>query len=122
MKDFSKILCVIDPDSEAQPALDRAAWLAKHVGADVELLICYYNEYLSDGRLGGYPSLENAREDILEGFGRRLEALAEPLRKDGTTVTTATSRIRASCVTPSPAKPTWSSRTRTITRQRRAHC
>ena len=88
MQDISKIMCVIDLDAEAQPALQRGAWLAKSLDAELELLICYYNEYLSDGRLGSYPSLENAQEDILEGLKRRLESLAEPLRESGLVVNT----------------------------------
>ncbi len=88
MQDISKIMCVIDLDAEAQPALQRGAWLAKSLDAELELLISYYNEYLSDGRLGSYPSLENAQEDILEGLKRRLESLAEPLRESGLVVNT----------------------------------
>lgn len=88
MQDISKIMCVIDLDAEEQYALQRAAWLAKHLDAELELLLCYYNEYLTDGRLGSYPSLENAQEDILKGLKRRLESLAEPLRESGLTVNT----------------------------------
>jgi len=88
MRKLSKIMCVVDPDTEAQPALRRGAWLAKHLGAELELLFCYYNEYLSDGRLGRYPSLENAQEEILNGLKRRLETLAEPLRESGLVVNT----------------------------------
>lgn len=88
MQDISKILCVIDLDAEEQYALQRGAWLAKHLDAELELLLCYYNEYLTDGRLGSYPSLENAQEDILKGLKRRLESLAEPLRESGLTVNT----------------------------------
>jgi len=88
MRKFSKILCVLDPDAEAQPALQRGAWLAGKLGAELEMLFCYYNEYLSDGRLGSYPSLENAEEDILNGLKRRLETLAEPLRASGLVVNT----------------------------------
>jgi len=88
MQNISKIMCVIDLDVEAQPAMDRGAWLAKSLDAELELLICYYNEYLSDGRLGAYPSLENAQEEILDGLKRRLESLAEPLRESGLVVNT----------------------------------
>ncbi len=88
MQDISKIMCVIDLDAEAQHALQRGAWLAGLLGAELELVLCYYNEYLSDGRLGSYPSLENAQEDILQGLKRRLESLAEPLRESGLTVNT----------------------------------
>jgi len=88
MQNISQIMCVIDPTTTAQPAMQRAAWLAGKTGAEIELFICYYNEYLSDGRLGNYPSLENAQEDILGGLKRRLELLAEPLRESGLVVNT----------------------------------
>lgn len=88
MRDISKILCVIDLNAETQHALKRAAWLAERMSAKLELLLCYYNEYLTDGRLGSYPSLANAQEEILEGLKKRLEKLAEPLRKAGLSVNT----------------------------------
>ncbi len=88
MQDISKILCVIDLDADEQYGLKRGAWLAKHMDAELELLLCYYNEYLTEGRLGSYPSLENAQEDILKGLKRRLEDLAEPLRESGLVVNT----------------------------------
>jgi universal stress protein E len=81
-------MCVIDIDVEEQHALQRGAWLARQMGASLELFICYYNEYLSDGRLTSYPSLENAQEDILNGLARRLESLAAPLRESGLEVNT----------------------------------
>lgn len=86
MREISKILCVIDIDADEQFALQRGAWLAKHIDAELELLLCYYNEYLTDGLVGSYPSLENVQEDILTGLKKRLESLAEPLRKSGLVV------------------------------------
>ena len=69
----------VDPESDEQYALERGAWLAKHTQANLELLICYYNEYLTEGRLGSYPSLENVQEDILKGLNLRLESLAKQM-------------------------------------------
>ncbi|NCF25062.1 MAG: universal stress protein UspA, partial [Gammaproteobacteria bacterium] len=51
MHELSKILSVIDPTVKEQPGMHRAAWLAKKTGAALELLVCYYNEYLSGDRL-----------------------------------------------------------------------
>jgi universal stress protein E len=91
MHKISRILCVIDPTTEKQPGLERTRWLAKHTGATVELLICYYNEYLSGDRLFDSPSLEKAREEVIAEHEKHLEKMAEPLRTDGTDVeTTAT--------------------------------
>jgi universal stress protein E len=88
MERLRQILCVIDPTSEEQPAMRRGAWVAKASGAKVELFICHYNEYLSGGRLFDAPSLEKTRREIIEGYEKRLEALAATLRDDGIEVTT----------------------------------
>ncbi len=88
MQDLKRLLCVIDPTVEQQPALRRAAWLAKSTGAELELFICCYNEYLSGDRFFDSPSLDKARNDVIEGNKSRLEELAEPLRKNGLNVKT----------------------------------
>ena len=88
MQKISQILCVIDPTSDAQPAMHRAAWLAGKTGAELELFICYYNEYLSGERLFDSPSLEKARQEVISGQEKRLESLAEPLRNSGLVVKT----------------------------------
>ncbi|NCF51906.1 universal stress protein [Gammaproteobacteria bacterium] len=88
MKEIKEILAVLDPTVEEQPALQRAAWLAKQTGAELELLICYYNEYLSGDRLFDSPSLEKARSEVIANHEQHLESFAEPLRKDGIVVRT----------------------------------
>ena len=88
MNNISQIMCVVDPTEIAQPAMQRAAWLARKTGAELELFICYYNEYLSGERLFDSPSLEKARAEIINGHAKRLETLAEPLRNSGIVVKT----------------------------------
>ena len=88
MHKISNILCVIDPTTETQPGLERAAWLAQSTGADVELLVCYYNEYLSGDRLFDSPSLEKARQEVIGEYEKHLEKLATPLRDNGIVVRT----------------------------------
>jgi len=88
MKQINKILAVIDPTAQDQPGLRRASWLAKNTGAELELLVCYYNEYLSGDRLFDSPSLEKARKEVIQNQENHLETLAEPLRSEGIEVTT----------------------------------
>ena len=88
MQEIKQIMAVIDPTTDAQPAMDRAAWLAGHTGAEIELFICYYNEYLSGDRLFDSPSLEKARREIIAGHEKHLDKLAEPLRERGIAVKT----------------------------------
>ena len=89
MKEISKVLAIIDPTTQDQPGLGRASWLAKKTGAELELLVCYYNEYLSGDRLFDSPSLEKARDEVIQNQQKYLEVLAEPLRADGITVKTS---------------------------------
>ena len=88
MRRISNVLAVLDPTASDQPALRRAAWLAQATGADLELLVCYYNEYLSGDRLFDSPSLARARAEVVEKQREHLEALAEPVRQDGIVVRT----------------------------------
>ena len=89
MKEISKILAVVDPTTKDQPAVSRAGWLAKKNTAELELLVCYYNEYLSGDRLFDSPSLEKARDEVIQGHEKHLEKMAEPLRADGIVVKTS---------------------------------
>ena len=89
MQNLSRILVVIDPTVEEQPALRRAAWLAQHTGAELDLLVCYYNEYLSGDRLFDSPSLEKARNEVIGNHSAYLEELAEPMRQDGVVIRTS---------------------------------
>jgi len=89
MQNITKVLSVIDPTVDDQPAMRRAAWLAQKTNAELELLVCYYNEYLSGDRLFDSPSLEKARSEVIANQEQHLEELAEPLREAGTVVTTS---------------------------------
>ena len=88
MQQVSRIMCVVDPTTDQQTALQRAAWIATNTGAELELYVCYYNEYLSGDRLFDSPSLEKARKEVIDGHHKKLESLAEPLRNAGLVVTT----------------------------------
>jgi universal stress protein E len=88
MNKISKILAVIDPTTPDQPGVGRASWLAKKTGAELELVVCYYNEYLSGDRLFDSPSLEKARNEVIQHQKEHLETIAQVLRSEGVTVTT----------------------------------
>jgi len=88
MHEISNILAVVDPTAETQPAMHRAAWLAQHTGAELELLICYYSAYLSGDPFFESPSLDRARGKLISEEKRQLEDLAEPFRQQGIVVKT----------------------------------
>ena len=83
------ILVVVDLTAGAhQPALDRAAWLAKHAGARLELFACDFDPDLETGRITAvWNARPGPREQLLLRRRSQLEELAAPLRKQGLTVT-----------------------------------
>ncbi len=89
MHEINKILAVVDPTIEDQPAVRRAIWLAKSTGAELELLVCYYSKYLTDDLLFPSPSLATARKQFIASHEQHLEEIAEPVRAAGMTVRTS---------------------------------
>ncbi|WP_349571713.1 universal stress protein [Azotobacter salinestris] len=83
-----QLLVVIDPTQEAQPALERAAWLARHTGAALELLACEFEQALDGSLLFDDRQSEQARSALLTHRRARLEELAAPLRAEGLQVQT----------------------------------
>lgn len=83
---LKQLLVIIDPTQTPQPALARAAWIARHSGAAIELLICEFNSTLDSGLLFDAPALDKARASLLGQRKEWLEQLAAPLRQEGLTV------------------------------------
>jgi universal stress protein E len=80
MATASKILVVVDPTNEAQPALQRAAGLAERSSAELCLFICQYDQYLSGERFFDSQGLQQAREVLLKQAREQLETLSGPIR------------------------------------------
>ena len=83
---LKQLLVVIDPTQNPQPALERAAWIARQSGAALELLICEFNSALDSGLLFDAPALDKARHSLLKQRREWLEQLAAPLRQEGLSV------------------------------------
>ncbi len=88
MGEISQILCVVDPTADKQPAVERAALVARATGAELKLFICYYNEYLTREWLFDAPTLDTTRKELEESQEKYLEELAAPLRSGGLAVRT----------------------------------
>ena len=71
----SRILVVVDPTEEAQPAVERAAWLAQAYGASVELFICDYDQALAALPRFDPETTEQRRRAVLDTHLARLEPL-----------------------------------------------
>ena len=74
MKRLDRILAVLDPTAEAQPALGKAATLARRFGATLELFICDFDPALSGKPFFDTDKLRRLREEFV---GERLESPAQ---------------------------------------------
>ena len=76
------ILVVVDTAAGShQPALERAAWLAKQSAGRLELFACEWDPDVDAGRVDA-----DARDKLLEQRQRKLDEFAAPLRQRGLTV------------------------------------
>jgi universal stress protein E len=66
--------------------IERAAWLARHLPATLELFICDYSAQLADGRFSAAMGAAEARTALLGKHREHIEQLAAPLRAAGITV------------------------------------
>jgi universal stress protein E len=78
MTERQRVLVVVDPTATFHPAIERAAWLARHAPSHLELFISDYASQLADGSHGAAAA--QARAAVLERHRARLEQLAAPLR------------------------------------------
>ena len=88
MKRLDRILAVFDPTSEAQPALGKAALLARRFGAALELFICDFDPALSGQPFFDTDKLRELREEFLTERVEFLEEVADRLRAQGISVET----------------------------------
>ena len=87
---MEKILVVIEADAKQQPALERARYLARKSGAELELLLADFSPYLEDGYYFDPVQAKQLRYEHGEHRLRELEALAAPLRDSGLEVAVTT--------------------------------
>lgn len=86
--DIKKVLVVIEPDQETQPALDKVMLLARDASFEITLIASDYTDYLIEGYYFDAADLSRLRKEYLDERRIALEALAEPLRRKGIVVTT----------------------------------
>jgi universal stress protein E len=88
MKRLDRILVVVDPTTESQPALEKAARLARASAATLELFVCDFDPAFDGRGLTETDRLQALREQLLADRRATLEGLAGPLRRDGLEVET----------------------------------
>ena len=87
MAQTNTLLVVIDPTAETQPALEKAAILAKKTGNELTLLGCVYDPYIAGDRFFDGPDLEELRARLLQERLETLHTLAGPFRHKNLLVT-----------------------------------
>ncbi|SHG87067.1 universal stress protein UspE [Ferrimonas marina] len=89
MSEYQRILVVIDPERETQPALERAAFLAKKNGGQLTLTLNIFDFSYEMTSLLSAEDRENLRNGLIKQRQTQLEALAVPLREQGVQVDTS---------------------------------
>ncbi len=83
MGTLNKLLVVIEPELDEQPALDKALPVARQAGAELELVICDHSAHLDDGRYFDFDRAAELRREHIERNRQHLESMAEPVRAEG---------------------------------------
>lgn len=90
MLNLKKVLVVLSPDQEQQPALDKVIALAKLADFEITLISVEYTQYLVEGYYFDAIDLPRLRSELLEERKVTLDTLAQPLRDNGLSVETVT--------------------------------
>jgi universal stress protein E len=88
MRRLDRILAVADPTATVQPAITKAARLARASGAVLELFACDFDPALNGGAFVESPALRSLRDEFVAERAEFLESLAEELRVGGLDVET----------------------------------
>lgn len=88
MLDLKKVVVVIDPDRESQPALDKLIALARLADFDIRMVACDYTQYLVEGYYFDAVDIPRLRQEYLAERKTALETIAEPLRANGLNIET----------------------------------
>jgi universal stress protein E len=83
-----RILAIVDPTAQQQPAVEKAAKLAAVSRAHLELAICDYEPAYSGEPFFDSEALRSMREAFMAERRQLLERLATPLRAGGLVVET----------------------------------
>ena len=71
---FERILAVVSPTRDDQPALERAIDVGRSYGCPVEAFVCIYDPYIAGERFSDSKGLEKARESLKSTTGDWLQA------------------------------------------------
>ena len=87
MREPRRILAVVDPTATSQPAAERAAAVARSIGARLELFVCDYVPQLVDSASHEFQGLPRARAALVDNRMRRLREIKSALTADDVEIT-----------------------------------
>lgn len=87
MKKLENILVVLEPHSEEQPALTRAAYLAEAAGASLHLFMCAYDAAIGIASFLTGGQQESFVQTVVDGSGVMIDRLSQSYRDSGLAVT-----------------------------------
>lgn len=88
MINLDKVMVVIEPDKEEQPALDKVLALEKLLEFEIKLVACDYTQYLVEGYYFDAVDIPKLRKEYISERKEALEAVAQKLRDSGLVVET----------------------------------
>lgn len=88
MKRLDRILAIVDPTSDVQPAMEKARLLAQRSGATLELFVCDFDPSLSGRPFADSARLRALRDEFMAERLEFLDELADEIRSGGLPVET----------------------------------
>ena len=88
MKRLERILAVLDPTTDEQPGLAKAARLAQEFGATLELFVCDFDPALTGKPFFDTDSLRHLRDEFVNERSKWMEGVAQEFRDDGIAIET----------------------------------
>lgn len=88
MKRLNRILAVLDPTADRQPALEKAARLAREFGATLELFVCDFDPALSGRPFFDTDGLRRLRDDFVAKRSEWMEPRARRFVESGIEIET----------------------------------
>jgi len=88
MKRLDRILAVLDPTTDEQPGLTKAARLAREFGATLELFVCDFDPALTGKPFFDTDSLRHLRDKFVNERRKWMDQMAQELREDGIAIET----------------------------------
>jgi len=83
MSSFKKILVILDPTKDKQPALQKGIYLAKQFSAEITLFLVAYNRSIVSNLFFDSEQLESAKKGFINTHKRWVNSYLEQAKEEG---------------------------------------